>query len=57
MTWLHKLRLRFRALSQKQKLDAQMDEEMRSHIEMRMQQNIEAGMNPRIDPMVALRYE
>ena len=35
MNWLQKLRLRFRALFQKPKLDAQMDDEIRSHIEMR----------------------
>ena len=46
MISLHKLRLRFRALFQKQKLDAQMDDEMRSHIEMQMQENIDSGMHP-----------
>ncbi|HEY3853292.1 MAG TPA: ABC transporter permease [Verrucomicrobiae bacterium] len=30
----------------KRKLDAEMDEELRSHIELRTQANIEAGMNP-----------
>ena len=45
MSWLRKVRLRFRALFQKQKLDAQMAEEMRGHIEMRTRQNIEAGMS------------
>jgi len=42
MGWFHKLRLRFRALFQKPKLDAQMDDEMRSHIEMQGSQG-----NPR----------
>ena len=46
MNWFHKLRIRFRALFQKEKLDAQMDDEMRSHIEMQTQENIEAGMKP-----------
>src|SRR6266568_418262 len=46
MTWWQKLRLRLRALFQKEKLDARMDEEMRSHIEMQTQENIEAGMQP-----------
>ncbi|MDB6037801.1 MAG: macrolide transporter ATP-binding/permease protein [Verrucomicrobiales bacterium] len=36
--WLH-------ALLHKRKLDAEMDEEMRAHIEMRTQQNIAAGMS------------
>src|SRR5207244_3577368 len=35
-----------RALFQKGKLDARMDDEMRGHIEMQTQENIEAGMNP-----------
>jgi len=46
MTWWQKLRLRLRALFQKENLDARMDEEMRSHIEMQTQENIEAGMQP-----------
>src|SRR5438034_2717256 len=46
MRWFHKLRLGFRALFQRQKLDTRMDDEMRSHIEMQTQENIEAGMNP-----------
>jgi hypothetical protein len=35
-----------RALFQKRKLDTEMDEKMRSHIELRAQADIEAGMNP-----------
>ena len=46
MTWWRKLQLRFRALFQKRKLDAEMDEEMRPHIEMQTQGNIDAGANP-----------
>ncbi len=34
------------ALFQKSKLDAEMNEEMRSHIEMRTQENIASGMEP-----------
>src|SRR5688500_2891323 len=55
MDWLQKLRLRFRALFQKEKLDAEMDEEMRSHIEMQTQENIDAGMNPEEARYAALR--
>ncbi|MCW5558260.1 MAG: hypothetical protein KIT22_10575, partial [Verrucomicrobiae bacterium] len=55
MNWLHQLRLRFRALSQKEKLDAQMDDEMRSHIEMQTQENMEAGMKPEEARYAALR--
>src|SRR6266511_1884212 len=55
MNWLHKLRLRFRALFQKEKLDARMDDEMRSHIELQTQENIEAGMKPEEARYAALR--
>src|SRR6266481_991121 len=44
MNCFAKLRLRFRALFQNRKLDADMAEEMRGHIEMRTRENIEAGM-------------
>src|SRR5439155_14461151 len=55
MNWWRKLNLRFRALFQKRKLDAEMDEAMRSHIEMQTQENIEAGMNPEEARSAALR--
>src|SRR5438094_1629259 len=55
MNWWRKLNLRFRALFQKRKLDAEMDEEMRSNIEMQTQENIEAGMNPEQARYAALR--
>src|SRR5213596_465243 len=55
MISLHKLRLRCRALFQKQKVDAQMDDEMRSHIEMQTQENIDSGMNPEEARYAALR--
>ena len=55
MNWLHKLQLRIRALLQKEKLDARMDDEMRSHIEMQTQENIEAGMKPEEARYAALR--
>ncbi|MCI0533971.1 MAG: ABC transporter permease [Verrucomicrobiales bacterium] len=55
MNWLHKLRLRLRALFQKEKLDARMDDEMRSHIEMQTQENIDAGMKPEEARYDALR--
>src|SRR5204862_505270 len=50
-----KRNLRFRALFQKCKLDAEMDEEMRSHIEMQTQENIDAGMNPEQARYASLR--
>src|SRR6266542_5148417 len=55
MNWFQKLHLRFRALFQKEKLDAQMDDEMRSHIEMQTQENIEVGMQPEEARYAALR--
>ena len=51
----HKLRLRFRSLFRKQMLDERMDDEMRSHIEMQTQENIESGMNPEEARYAALR--
>jgi predicted permease len=42
-------------LFRKAKLDQEMDEEMRSHIEMRTQANIEAGMKPEEARYAALR--
>src|SRR5439155_25832796 len=50
-----KLHLRLRALFQRRKLDAEMDEEMRSHIEMQTQENIDAGMKPEEARYAALR--
>src|SRR3989442_7850818 len=55
MNWWRKLQVRLHALFQKRKLDDEMDEEMRSHIEMQTQENIEAGMNPEEARYAALR--
>ena len=55
MNWQPKLRSRIRALLRKRELDAEMDEEMRSHIEMRTQANIAAGMKPDEARFAALR--
>ena len=49
------IRFRVRALFQRHRLDAQMNDEMRSHIEMQTQANIEAGMNPQQARYNALR--
>ncbi len=46
---------RFRALRQKKALDADMDEEMRVHIEMQTEENIAGGMNPNEARQAALR--
>src|SRR6266704_2600463 len=42
---LQKVQRRLQGLFQKRKLDADMAEEMRAHIEMRTRENIEAGMS------------
>jgi putative ABC transport system permease protein len=55
MNWLSALQRRFRALFRRQKLDARMDDEMRSHLEMLTQENIEAGMKPEEAHYAALR--
>src|SRR6266516_6367762 len=55
VSWLRKIQNRFRALFQKEKLEGRMDDEMRSHIEMQTQENIEAGMNPEEAHYAALR--
>ncbi len=55
MNWRNKLQLRLRALFAKRQLDKDMDEEMRSHIDMRIQENINAGMNPEEARYAALR--
>ena len=46
MSWLQKIQRWSRALFQKQELDAQMNDEMRLHIEMQTQENIMSGMDP-----------
>jgi len=55
MNWLRKVQSRLQALFPKRDLDAQMDAEMRSHIEMQTQENIESGMNPEEARYAALR--
>ena len=50
-----KFQLRLRALFQKPKLDWEMDEEMRSHIEMQTQENLDAGMSAEDARYAALR--
>src|SRR5437660_5620251 len=55
MTWRRKLQLRLRALFQKRKLDADMDAEMRAHIEMQTQENLNSGVNPEEARCAALR--
>ena len=55
MNLLHQLQAQLRGLFQRRKLDAEMDDEMRSHVEMRTKENIEAGMNVAEARWAALR--
>ena len=55
MIWLRYMRGRFQALFKKERLDREMSEEMRSHIEMQIQENIGAGMKPEQARHAALR--
>src|SRR6266436_2399503 len=55
MNWLRKAKARFQALFCKEELDTKMDDEMRLHLEMQTQENIEAGMNPEEARYTALR--
>src|SRR6266567_3709652 len=55
VNWFHELRLQLRALLHKRKLDSEMEEEMRGHIEMRTRENIEAGMSAEEARYAAMR--
>src|ERR1051326_7350674 len=55
MTPLKTIGSRIKALFRKRDLDADMEAEMRSHIEMRTQENVHAGMDPKEARYAALR--
>lgn len=55
MNWLRNPRLKWDALRHKQRFDNEMDREMRAHVEMQTQENIDAGMNPAEARYAALR--
>jgi hypothetical protein len=55
MKWRQELLTRFRSLFRKAELDSEMDEELRSHVEMQTQENFEAGMKPEEARYAALR--
>jgi predicted permease len=55
MKWRKNIQTFFRALFQKKKLDAEMDEEMRAHVEMKTLANIAAGMAAQEAHHAALR--
>ncbi len=51
----HRIKTRICALFERRKLDWEMDEEMRTHVELRTQANIAAGMNGDVARVAALR--
>ena len=55
MNWALKIWIGLRGVVRKRQLDAEMEEEMRSHIEMRTQQHIEVGMTPEEARYAALK--
>src|SRR5690242_15805514 len=55
MNWGRRMWMGLRGVVGKRQLDAEMDEEMRSHIEMRTQQHIDSGMTPREARSAALK--
>lgn len=55
MNLLRRLKCRLVALFRKRELDQELDEELRSHLEMRTQQMINAGMSPAEARSAALR--
>src|SRR5215510_6543368 len=55
MALLNKLRLRFRALFSKSKMEEELDEEMRFHLEREIEENITRGMKPEDARAEALR--
>lgn len=46
MTWLRSLKVRWMALFERGRMDAEMDQELRFHLEMEMEKNLRKGMNP-----------
>ena len=45
MRWLAKLRMLLRSIFERRQLDAELDEELRGHIEQEIGNNIRAGMS------------
>lgn len=47
MSWFRSLKIRWMALFGRDRMDAEMDEELRFHLEMETEKNLRKGMNPR----------
>jgi putative ABC transport system permease protein len=55
MTWLRGLVLRLMALFRKRRLEQELDDELRSHLEMQIEENVRRGMSPQEARHHALR--
>jgi macrolide transport system ATP-binding/permease protein len=55
MQWAHIVRLRLRSLLGRTKVEQELDEELRYHLERQIEENLSAGMNPREAREEALR--
>ena len=55
MRWVTKLRLRLRSLLQRDLVEAELDEELRFHVERLTEEHIAAGLAPREARSAALR--
>lgn len=53
--WMYTIPLRVRSLIRRNRLDAELNEELRDHIERQIQQNVAMGMNPEEARLAALR--
>ena len=55
MTWLRVLKSRLAALLRKGRLEQELDEELRSHLEMQVEENVRKGMSPQEARYAAMR--
>ena len=55
MNWLRRIRLGLRALFRRERLEAEIEAELGTHLELRTQQNLDAGMEPQEARFAALR--
>ncbi len=55
MRWIYKLSLRLRSLFRKNRVEQELSEELRFHLEKQIEQNIAQGMSPQKARYAALR--